>query len=143
MIAVFFLNGVNFALRDSEHYSLKISQIVEMTNHEGYVYSEYGSKNRPGVLQDFRVPNKRVPVYRCPQAQDRCHVYLLDLYLSKLPVQAFIDDTVYMRPLPTIPPAAHLPWFTNSHLGKHAISKMLTNMCSEAGIEKKLTTPYV
>ena len=64
-------------------------------------------------------------------------MYLLDLYLSKLPVQAFIDDTFYMRPLPAIPPAAHLPWFTNSRLGKHAISKMLTNMCSEAGIEKK------
>ena len=82
---------------------------------------------------------KRVPIYRCPEAQGRCHVYLLDLHLSRLPVQAFIDDTFYMykRPLPAIPPAAHLPWFANSWLGKHAISKMLTNMCNEAGIEKK------
>ena len=64
--AVFFLNGVNFALRDSEHYGLKVSQITKMPNEDGYVYREYGSKNRSGGLQDFRVPNKRVPIYRCP-----------------------------------------------------------------------------
>ena len=43
--AVFFLNGVNFALHDSEHYGLKVSQITKMPNEDGYVYCEYGSKN--------------------------------------------------------------------------------------------------
>ena len=103
----FFLNGVNFALRDSKHYSLKISQIRRMKDEDGYVHCENGSKNRSGGLQDFRVPNKQVPIYSCPEARDRCHVYILDLYLSKLPVQAFIDDSFYMRPLSVIPQASH------------------------------------
>ena len=62
---------------------------------------------------------------------------LLDLYLSKLPVHAFTGDSFYMRPLGAIPADAHLPWFTNSRLGKHAISHMLSNMRSDAGMERK------
>ena len=118
------LNAV-FFLCVSGHYSLKISQIRWMKDEDGYVYCENGSKNRSGGLQDFRVPNKQVSIYSCPEAQDRCHMYILDLYLSKLPVQAFIDDSFYMQPLSVIPQASHLPWFANTHTGK----KMLLQKC--------------
>ena len=53
-----------------------------------------------------------VPIYACPDFEERCHVHILDLYSSKLPVEVFLKDTFYMRPLPAIPLAAHLPWFT-------------------------------
>ena len=66
------------------------------------MYVENGSKNRSGCLQDFKVANKRVCSYAL--GGERCHVYLLDLYISKLPVEAFLEDVFYMRPLAAIPP---------------------------------------
>ena len=99
--AFFFLNGKNFALRDTEQYHLRISQLKRIEDPVGYVYVENGLKNRSGGLQDFKVPNKSVTSYA--SGGDRCHVYLLDLYLSKLPVDAFLEDILYMRPLATIP----------------------------------------
>lgn len=51
---------------------------------------------------------ERVLIYRCPEVQDNCTTYLLDLYLSKLPIQAFTDDTFYMQPLAAFPLAALL-----------------------------------
>ena len=53
-----------------------------------YVYIENGSKNRQGGINDIRVENKNVPVIANPDAGNRCHVYLLDLYLSKVPPAA-------------------------------------------------------
>lgn len=132
--AVFLLNGKNFALRNSEHYSLKVSQLTRVHDPDGYIYNENGSKNRSGGLQDFRIPNKSVPIYACPEFEEHCHVYILDFYLSKLPVEALLNDTFYMRPLPAIPPAAYLPWFTKQRIGKNAIAGLMTKMCKDAGI---------
>ena len=103
--AVFLLNGKNFALRNFKHYSLKVSQLTRAHDPDGYIYNENGSKNRSGGLQDFQIPNKSVPIYACPEFEERCYVYILDFYLSKLPVEVLFNDTFYMRPLPAIPPA--------------------------------------
>ena len=139
--AVFFLNGKNFALRDTEQYHLRISQLKRVEDPVGYIYVENGSKNRSGGLQDFKVPNKSVTSYA--SGGDRCHVYLLDLYLSKLPVDAFLEDILYMRPLATIPARADMPWYARNRLGQNSCSKMITVMCEEAGISgKKLITAY-
>ena len=68
-----------------EHRNLKISQLVRHHGPDHYIYTENGSKNRSGGLKQMKVENKVVPIYACPQASVRCHVKLLDLYLSKLP----------------------------------------------------------
>jgi len=82
--AVFYYNGKNFVLRGGqEHRELQISQIVRFTNR--YEYTENASKNRSGGLAQLRVVHKKVPIYANPAAGERCHVYMLDKYLSKLP----------------------------------------------------------
>ena len=135
--AVFFLNGKNFALRDTEQYHLRISQLRRVEDPDGYIYVENGSKNRSGGLQDFKVANKSVSTYAL--GGERCHVYLLDLYLSKLPVEAFIEDVFYMRPLAIIPARADMPWFLKNRLGQNSCSKMTSAMCEEAGISGRKT----
>ena len=70
-------------------------------------------------------------------------VYILDFYLSKLPVGALLNDTFYMCPLPAIPPAAHLPWFTKQRMGKNAIAGLMTKMCKDAGIVGPRTSHFL
>ena len=98
--AVFFYNGKNFCLRGGkEHRALKISQIVRHKDPNHYVYTENGSKNRSGSFNQLRVENKCVPVFPCADASVRCHVSILDKYLSKLPPIAFTKDWFYLKPL--------------------------------------------
>ena len=70
-------------------------------------------------------------------------MYILDFYLSKLPVGALLNDTFYMCPLPAIPPAAHLPWFTKQRMGKNAIAGLMTKMCKDAGIVGPRTSHFL
>ena len=65
--AVFFYNGINFALRGgAEHRSLKWSQVTRCSQTTDglskvcYIYVEHGSKNHSGGLRDLRHPNKKV-----------------------------------------------------------------------------------
>ena len=39
-----------------------------------------------------------------------------------------------MRPLPAIPLAAYLSWFTKQHMGKNAIANLMSKMCEASGI---------
>ena len=97
-------NGEQFGLRGiGEQYRLKMSQLVREYNPDRYVYAENRSNNWSGGDGDF-VPNKIVPVYSNPAAWVRFHVFLLEMYIHKLPVEAKQDlDIFYMRPLPFVP----------------------------------------
>lgn len=59
--AVFFYNGKNFCLRSGkEHHALKVYQRVRHTEpFVHYVYTENGSKNRSGGLNQLRLENKK------------------------------------------------------------------------------------
>ena len=91
--AVFYYNGLNFVLRGGqEHRNLKISQLNLRTlpdpenpgdQIDCVEYSEH--KNRPGGRHQLNLHNKTVVQYARPELGERCHVYLLQLYLSKLP----------------------------------------------------------
>ena len=93
--AVFYYNGKNFCLRGGEeHRSLKLSQFkrhtVPITHYE---YVENFSKNRPG---GFILMNLETPIFPCES--ERCHVKLLDKYISKLPDEVKARD-FFMRDL--------------------------------------------
>ena len=57
----------------------------------------------------MNVDNKVVPIYACPAAGERCLVYLLDLYLSKLPSIVFEKDVLYWKPKNDIPKSSKEP----------------------------------
>ena len=80
-----------------------------------------------------------MPVYLCPEAGERCPVYLLDLYLSKLPQKAFENNTFYLRPLDKIPSDANAPWYSAVAVGRNALEKKLSCICEQAGIEGTIT----
>ena len=46
------------------------------------------SKNRNGSFKQLHINSKVVPVFPCHEAGQRCPVYFLDSYISKLPEEA-------------------------------------------------------
>ena len=96
--ATFFLNGKNLALRGGkEHHELKFSQFQRLRNPDRYVYTENGSKNRSGGIADFRVPNKVVTIQMNMHNPERCHVRILDAYISRVPESARQSDAFYLQ----------------------------------------------
>ena len=99
-----------------EHRELKISQLKGIQEPNGYIYHENVSKNHPGTYQQLHLESKIVPIYSSKDAGDRCHVYLLDLYLSKLPREAVESDIFYVRPLQDAP-FDQTSWYTAAPVG--------------------------
>ena len=83
---------------------------------------------------EMHVPNKIVPIYSTPEAGERCHVHILNMYLSKLPEYAISKDVFYLRPLSRVSTSPS-PWFQSVPIGKKQLTKMVLNMCSAAGIQ--------
>ena len=103
--AVFYSNGKNFCLRGGdEHRRLKLSQLERLRDPDRYIYTENCSKNHTGTFNQLHVQSKVVPVHcTCSNAATadlRCHVHLLDTYISKLPPSVVMGQgTFYLRPL--------------------------------------------
>ena len=136
--AVFFYNGKCFCLRGGqEQRELKISQLERLHDPERYLYRENSSKNRKGGLKELRLEHKSVVIVANPDVGVRCHVYLLDLYISKLPPEAVAKDLFYCRPLQFAP--VDKPWFIPVPIGRNLLAKMMSTMCEEAGIASAKT----
>ena len=100
-----------------------------------YVYTENASKNRPGGVSQLRVENKKVTVVAVPSAGDRCPVFILDVYFSKLPAEAFRNDIFYVRPLEKV--TKENLWFSAAPIGKNTLSTIVKTTYEEAGIVGK------
>ena len=134
--AVFYLNGKSFCLRGGEeHRRLTISQIVREYSPDRYIYTEAGSKNKKGTFTERHISNKIVPIYAVAEAGERCHVHILDLYLSKIPKEAFERDNFYLRPLTALPANPVGPWFSTVPVGRNELARMVSQMCEDAGIK--------
>ena len=96
---------------------------------------ENGSKNRRGV--NTKETNKVVPVYASRSTRPRCLVYLLDLYLSKLPAGSKEWDVFYLRPAAKVPADPTAPWYERAPVGKEKLRTFVVTMCQEAGIAPK------
>ena len=129
--AVFYYNGLNFVLRGGEeHRCLKISQLkfrdVPDPEHPGKTircvdYTKHGSKNRPGGKHQLNQENKVVTQFANEGLGERCHVFLLELYLSKLPDTALLRDIFYMKPRVSLDSASD-PWYMNIPMGRSQCS---------------------
>ena len=62
-----------------------------------------------------------------PAAGVRCHVFLLDMYIRKLPVEAKRDlDIFFMRPLSFVPCNDISPWYhCRQRIGLNTIATMM------------------
>ena len=138
--AVFYMVGKAFSLCGGiEMRSLAILQVKRFKHPDRYVYTENVSKTNSGTFRKLHISTKVVPVFACPQVGERCTVYLLDRYLSKLPQEAFTQDVFYLRPLEKTPSDPNHPWYTNVPLGKNTLERNLATICDRAGIEGSIT----
>lgn len=132
----FFYNGKNFCLRGGqEHREMKLSQLEKLTDPERYLYRENSSKNRQGGLKDMRLEHKSVTIVADPNAGTRCHVYLLNEYISKLPSEAVAKDLFYCRPLQSVVSDSSKQWYSAVPMGRNTLDKIVSVMCKEAGIK--------
>ena len=95
--AVFYGNGKNFCLRGgNEHRDLKLSQLstLRMVTDTQKMHQK--------MLAQLHVKKKCVDIFRNPEAGDRCHCRVLDLYISKLPSEAKDKDLFYVLPMDKI-----------------------------------------
>lgn len=152
---VFFYGGLSLCLRGGdEHRALKVSQfnrlVVSDPQNPGqeivcYEYTEHGSKNNKGGLQQIkkRQQNKVVRHYANPALGSKCFVALLDLYLSKrppFPADSVDSDAFYLRPLES--GVEGKPWYYARVMGHNTLKSMLKNMFKEAGINADRMTNH-
>ena len=102
----------------------------------GYVqYTEHGSKNHPGGSHQLNENNKVVTQFAKPELGDKCHVFLLELYLSKLPNSAFQGDVFYMNPKPCVLYSPANPWYMNIAVGHNTLSSMLKEIVKAGNLD--------
>ena len=78
--------------------------------------------------------HKSVTIVANLDAGHHCHVFLLNKYVSKLPLDAVNKDVFYCRALYVVPKEENAPWCVAVAVGKNVVMKMVKNMCDEAGI---------
>ena len=142
---VFFLNGKNFCLRGGlEHRDLKLSQLqrevvkVKDKHLVRYTYIEHGSKNRSGGLKQLKQENKVVHQYESENI-NRCHVLILDKYISKLPREAKEKDIFYVKPKAFLLTDHVQPWYTSVPIGRNKLGEMMKTMANKGNLMKKVT----
>ena len=141
--AVFFYCGLYLCLRGGdEHRELKCSQleIREVENPSDHfekikclTYKEHGSKNRPGLIHHVHLDNKVVIHYASSSLGNRCFVYLMELYISKLPPKAVEKDLFYCKPAKSAVDGK--PWYHETAVGHNTLKKKLKDMFLEAGLD--------
>ena len=104
-----------------------------------YVYQEFGPKNRQGNFSSLNLQNKIVRQHQNTTNPERCHVQILDKYLSKIPKDTRAKDAFYLTPLLHKPKDPSKPWYTTTPIGRNRLNSMLKEMCQEAGLSTKFT----
>ena len=95
--AVFYYIGKRFCIRGGEEMQKLGPSQFKRTHHPDYfTYIEHGSKSHAGHGCDLLLCNKEVPCPSVPEHNAKCLVFLLDLYLSKLPEYAFKEDVLFL-----------------------------------------------
>ena len=124
--AVLVLNGRNFGIVGGEkHRQLKLSQLKRVTHPPRYVYTRCVPENQS--TGDVTTLSYTISIDAEVERGNRCHVHVLDLYLQKLPIQAFKSDVFYLQPVTSFTDPSK-PWFTTSPVGRDCLSKMIKEM---------------
>ena len=138
--AVFFMNGKVLCLRGGrEHHCLKVSQFSfgkevqpDGSSMEYVEYVENGSKNRSGSYKD-KCENKVIKQYAEPKLKERCYVFILKLYISKLAEEAVREDKFYCRAKESTP-TDNFSWYIQMPVGRNILQTMVKTMCKEVGV---------
>ena len=78
-------------------------------------------------------------MYPCPESGNRCPVFILDEYISKLPDEARAKNLFYAQPLKKVPKDPQKPWYSAVPLGKNTLRNKFRTMCEDAQIKGNKT----
>ena len=73
------------------------SQFVHSYNSDCFIFVEHGSKNCSGRSNELHLKNKVVPCPALAEERPQCLVFLMDLYLSKLPKPLMKTYCIYVQ----------------------------------------------
>ena len=131
--------GLNLALRSGkEHRDLRpdmFELIQEPYSDLNLLYTESGSKNHTGGLNDRKVANKTVKIFGNLENPKRCVITLYKKYMSLRPKGA-PSDVFYLKPLNNPLPDC---WYTCRPVGHNLLSQTVKRLCSNIGIEGHYT----
>ena len=77
--------------------------------------------------------DKVVVHYANSSLGERCFMYLLDLYISKLSPKAVEKDLFFCKPVKSI--LAGKPWYHDTPVGHNTLKKKLKNLFLSAGLD--------
>ena len=132
--AVFYLNGIHFALRGGgEHRNLRCYNHPQLTfgvDSDGMQYVQYKedvSKTNQGGLLHAGVKAKVVRAYANDSNPSKCIVRLHKKYLALCPVSD--KDSFYRQELKNPTESA---WFSKQAKGVHTLQTMVSDLCEDA-----------
>jgi hypothetical protein len=99
-----------------------------------YEYVEHGSKNYQGKFAEID-SNKVTRAYAQPGLR-HCPVMIIDLYISKLPLQ---PKAFYMQPLSKVPDDLARPWYQSTAIGVNVLKNMMVKISQLAGLSTHYT----
>ena len=126
IVHVIFLNGKNFCLRGcSEHCEFKLSQFcLEVFKVDGQFMVRYT------YFKQLQTANKVVHQYESDH-MDRCHVHILDTYISQLLNGTKEKEVLYLKPRTITPEDSSAPWFVLIPVGWNSLGAMVKTMASQ------------
>ena len=116
-----------------------MTQLQRHHDPDHYIYQQNVSKTSDGSFKKLRVKSITIPIYACPEVGERCPVYILDRYLSKLPRKAIECDLIYLCTLPQVPTDPSAPWYAAALVGRDTLQNKLKTTCKEAGITHNIS----
>ena len=129
---LFYLIGLNFALRGGEeHRQLRggPNSQLRLLDVDTLQYTQDVSKSNQGGLKHKEIAPKQVLAYSIKDKPERCVVAVFKLYMSHCPVPH--PGPFYLRPL--VNPKGKV-WYAKAPIGRHKLSGIVANLCSQAGI---------
>ena len=118
---MFFLCGLNFALRSGEHRSLQVSQFTLTSSPSGGLqleYTENYSKNNAGGLAHRKVKPKHVVHHANDANPKRCLARLYQAYILHRPSEAK-NGAFYLTPLKK--PKGNV-WYSKTLIGHNTLN---------------------
>ena len=138
MQTLFYLNGINFAIRGGkEHSDLLIEQFrIEMREGlKALVYQEGVIKTFKGGLNQRRSKSKVKVHFENKDNPERCHVKLFEFFMRKRNPQC---NRFYQQAKTNVKQDDNI-WFTTRPMGHNTLKNLLKTMTKKANIEGRKT----
>ena len=137
LATILYQNGLNFALRASEHAQLttKNFNIIQYDGKKVLQYVEFFSKNHNGGIRDIKKQPKLVSAFSTDN--DRNPIYIYQKYISHRPINS--GDRFYLRPHPN---PTSTTWYTCQPLGIQSIAKIIKQSLSKDDESSNKFTPH-